>query len=143
MTTIYQMFSPTAKCDYQFKFDENGVIVGFEIMGVNTFTAEFTQKLFAGVPATVKALKKWADDNKRTLVEIKPDLSFTAFWNKYAYKIGKMHKAEEYWNKLSEKNKNLAMNYIDRLDSHLAIKGTAKPYPTSYLNGQYWLVSLK
>lgn len=143
MTTTYQMYSPMAKCDYQFKFDENGVIVGFEIMGVNKFSEEKTQELFSGVPKTIAQLKDFAKRNKRELVEIKPDLSFTAFWNKYGYKVGKLKQTEDLWNKLSEKNKNMAMDYIDKQKAHLAVKGTATPYASSYLNGQYWLASLK
>lgn len=131
------MTSPKSNTDYQFKFDTQGRIVGFEIMADNTFTDEHTRELFSKVPPTVGALKQFALKNKIALTEIKQDLSFDAFWKKYNNTNGSKKKAEPIWNKLSEKNKNLAMNYADKYKQSLG--NTTQAYATTYLNGQYWI----
>jgi len=133
---VFQMTSPKNGVDYQFKFDTGGRIVGFEIMGENTFSDEHTRDLFAKVPPTVGALKQFALKNKIALTEIKPDLSFQTFWDRYG-KLGSRPKAEKPWEKLSEKNKNLAMNYIPKYIQSLG--STSQAYASTYLNGQYWI----
>ncbi|MCE9538713.1 MAG: hypothetical protein K8R85_05800 [Bacteroidetes bacterium] len=133
----FQMHSRAHNIDYQFKFDNGGRIVGFEIMGENTFTGEHTSNLFSKVPETVGLLKQFALKNKIELTEIKPDLSFDTFWKKYNNTNGSRKKTEPIWNRLSEKNKNLAINYIDRYRQSLG--NTAQAYASTYLNGEYWI----
>lgn len=133
----FQMTSPKSTVDYQFKFDTQGRIVGFEIMAENTFTDEHTRDLFARVPTTVGLLKQFAQKNKIILTEIKPDLSFETFWKKYGNTNGSKTRTVPIWDKLSEKNKNLAINYIDKYKQSLGT--TTQAYAATYLNGQYWV----
>lgn len=131
------MESPVHGCDYQFKFDDNKRIVGFEIMGDNTLTPEHTRMLFARVFDTVKELMDYAQKHKVKVYEIKPDLSFDMFWKRYNNINGSKPKATVIWNKLSDKQKNLAMSYIDKYKQSLG--STTQAYATTYLNGQYWI----
>lgn len=131
------MTSKVNNTDYQFKFDTQGRIIGFEIMAENTFTDEHTRDLFSKVPVTVGLLKQFAQKNKIILTEIKPDLSFNTFWKKYSNTDGSKIKAARNWDKLSEKNKNLALTYIDKYKQSLGT--TSQAYATTYLNGQYWV----
>lgn len=133
----FQMSSPKVAVDYQFKFDSNERIVGFEILGENLFTDEQTAKLFAKVTLTVDELKKFAAHHKIQLIEIKPDLSFDTFWKKYGYTAGSKIKAQAIWEKLSEKNKNLAITYVQKYKQSLG--STSQANATTFLNGQYWI----
>lgn len=133
----FQMESPRHGCDYQFKFDTSGRIVGFEILGENTLSSEQTRELFSRVFETVAQLKQFAHKHKIKLIEIKPDISFEAFWKKYAFTNGSKIKAAATWNKLSEKNKNLAITHIDKYKQSLG--STAQANGLTYLNGQYWI----
>lgn len=72
------------------------------------------------------------------VIEVAPDLSFAAFYNAYAYKVGKKVMAENAWKRLSQEDKAAAINYLPRYNSHLRQTGAAKAYPSSYLNNKYW-----
>ena len=133
----FQMHSRVFNIDYQFKFDTGGRIIGFEIMGENTFSDEHTKDLFARVPSTVGHLKQFAQKNKIELTEIVPDLSFDTFWKRYDNTNGSKIKAKVIWDKLSEKNKNQALNYITKYKQSLG--STTQAYATTYLNQQYWV----
>lgn len=134
---IFQMESPTHNCDYQFKYDSNGRIIGFEILGENKFSSQQTRDLFAKVFETVGDLKQFAQRNKIALIEIREDLSFEAFWKQYDNSGGSKKNAEAKWSKLSEKNKSLAIGYIKKYKQSLGT--TTQAYATTYLNGQYWI----
>lgn len=135
--TIFQMTSVKNNIDYQFKFDTQGRIIGFELMAENTFTDDHTHDLFGRVPLTIVALKQFAQKNKIILTEIKPDLSFDTFWKRYDNTNGSKIRASAIWEKLSEKNKNQAINYISKYKQLLGT--TTQAYATTYLNQQYWI----
>lgn len=67
------------------------------------------------------------------------DLRFEIFWNTYSYKVGKIPTAQKAWGKLSDGEKIEALLYISKLKDKKKIEGTALPYPSTYLNGKYWL----
>lgn len=131
------MTSPKMAVDYQFKYDTNGRIVGFEILGENTFSSEQTIALFSKVPETIGQLKQFALKHKIQLTEILPDVTFDTFWKKYGNIDGSKIKAKAVWEKLSEKNKMLALNFIPKYKQSLG--ATTQAYATTYLNGQYWI----
>lgn len=136
MITI-QIKSTIMDCDLQFKFDTQERIVGFEIMGENTLSEEKASYFLANIPQTVKQLKDHCNNRKIEFTEIKPDLSFDVFWKRYGNTSGSRVKTEPIWNKLSEKDKNLAMNYISKYKQSLG--QTTQAYAATYLNGKYWI----
>jgi hypothetical protein len=133
----FQMTSPKKAVDYQFKYDTQGRIVGFEILGENVFSSEETIALFSKVPETVGQLKQFALKHKIQLTEIIPDVTFDMFWKKYSNTAGSKVKAQLAWEKLSEKNKMLALTYINKYKQSLG--ATTQAYATTYINGQYWI----
>ncbi len=83
-----------------------------------------------------------AIENKRLdfdYMEIPKDLSFAYFWNTYDYKKGKIPMTQKAWSKLTDAEKIEAIIYIPKLKEQKRIDGTAMPYPSSYLNGKYWM----
>lgn len=134
------MHSQKYDCDYQFKYDSNGRIMGFEILGeVNKFSSEHTSKLFQNVPDTVGDLKQYARKINMPLIEVKQDLSFEVFWNQYNYKEGgSKKKTEAVWNRMSEKDKTMAINHLPRYERHLILTNVSKAYAITYLNQKRW-----
>ncbi len=72
---------------------------------------------------------------KMKVTETKTDISFNAFWNEYAYKVGNKGKAEKLYNKLSETEKILAIGSIKEYNKYLSRKASIERlYPETYLN---------
>jgi len=136
MITI-QIQSVVLECDLQFKFDTQGRIVGFEILGENTLSGERLTNFLANIPQTIGQLKQHCLSKKIDMTEIKADLSFETFWEKYNNKLGSKVRTEPIWNKLSERDKNLAMNYIQKYKQSLG--ATTQAYAQTYLTGKYWI----
>jgi len=135
---IYQVYSSKAQCDIQLKYGENGRLLGVELMQDEVIVSEQDRvNLFANAPSSIGILKQIAVKNKLSMVEIKPDLSFDTFWKQYGNTNGSKIKAAQIWEKLSEKNKNLAINYIHKYK--LSLGATTQAYATTYLNQQYWI----
>lgn len=124
----------------QFEFCDNERCVGFRILTDALMLPEVDRiALFYRVPGTVVALKEYCAKNKIEVAEVLPDISFTAFWNKYDYKDGGSKKmAEKLWTKLSDGERTKAMNYIVRYKQHCANKMVAQAYATTYLNQCYY-----
>jgi hypothetical protein len=67
------------------------------------------------------------------------DLSFSVFWNAYAYKVGGIPNAQKQWNLLSDAEKLEALIYIPKYKQKKKIETTALLYPERYLKGKVWL----
>jgi hypothetical protein len=134
----YQVYSNKAECDIQIKYGENGRLLGIEFLISEMIICEEDRRaIFYNAPSTIGVLKQLAIKNKWILTEIKPDLNFDTFWKKYGNTGGSKVTAKKLWEKLSEKNKNLAMEYINKYKQSLG--STTQAYATTYLNQQYWI----
>jgi hypothetical protein len=136
MITI-QIESVKLNCEIQFEFDIQGRIIGFKILGENLLSGAELTNFLAKLPQSIGILKEDCVARKIPMTEIKADLSFDTFWKKYGNIDGSKIKAKACWDKLSDKNKNLALNYINRYKQSLG--STTQAYATTYLNGQYWI----
>ncbi len=135
----YQMHSKKYNVDYQFKFDDAGMIAGLEIMDGGVISVEARKDIFANVKGTVMELREFCTKHKIELIEVKQDLSFMAFWNKYAYKEGSKMECEDVWRKLSDSDKTQALAYVQRYNQSLQVNNVAKVYPVRYLKKKYWV----
>lgn len=134
----YQVFSNKMGCDLLLHYDSNDRLKGIEVLVETIITDEQTRvNVFANAPSTVAQLIQLAQKYKWTLTEIKPDLSFEAFWKAYGNTSGSKIKAEKIWDKMSEGNRNHAINYTKKYKQSLGT--TTQAYATTYLNGQYWV----
>lgn len=135
----FQLHSDVLECDLSFKFDLNGRITGFEILGENNMGGEQLTNFLANLPQSVGQLKQYCIKKKIELIEIKPDLTFETFWIKYNYKDGaSKKKTEVIWDKMSQKDKAAALNFIPKYEQRLIRQGVAKMYATTYLNQKRW-----
>ncbi len=122
----------------QLKYDFNSRLIGIEILADTISCDEQTRiNIFKDSPSTVGSLKQLAQKSKLLLTEIKPDLSFETFWKRYNNTLGSKTRTEPIWNRLSERNKNLAIGYIEKYKQTLG--NTTQAYAATYLNGQYWI----
>ena len=132
----FQLYSTTLQSDVQLTYDNNGRIKGLLLLAETITVDEQTRvNWFASVPSTVGQMKALATKNKMTVIEIKPDLIFQTFWDRFG-KLGSKKKAETAWDKLNDKKKNQALNYISKYLQSLGT--TSQAYASTYLNGEYW-----
>lgn len=116
---------------------ENGIIKQFT--NEAKMTVPQLKWLADHFPVAEKMLIKMARQYGWQLREVQQDLSFEAFWNRYAYKVGNKKRAERLWNKLSEANKIKALNYLSYYDGFLLNNPSInKLYPETYLNQERW-----
>lgn len=94
-----------------------------------------------GMQVHASALQTDADKRKskirvREEKEKELNISFDQFWSLYDHKKGRL-KAEQKWNKLTDKERELAMKAIP-----VYIKSTPdrqyRKHPATYLNGKHW-----
>lgn len=117
-----------------FKFNLNGMLIGFEINA--TLSDGQYDYFFKNLPMKVEILTVSWKKNSNTLKisEVPLDLSFDAFWTKYAYKVGDKKKAEKLWSKLNDADRSLALNNIDKYSRFAFERNIDKVYPERYLS---------
>ncbi|MCT4181623.1 hypothetical protein BAS06_09345 [Elizabethkingia miricola] len=123
-------------------YDTFGVLVKLEFSG-ERWKEETIDWIFKPGRIPLTESDMWTRIENKTLefnyMEIPTDLSFSNFWNLYAYKKGKIPGAQRYWERLTDAEKIEALLYIPKLHIQKKADGTAMPYPQSYISGKYWL----
>ncbi len=81
-----------------------------------------------------------AKKNKVAITEIKRDITFDLFWDKYNDKArsGKQE-AVQVWNKLTQKEQLEAFDFITTYFNTVKLNNVAKLYAASYLNKKRWI----
>lgn len=142
-TSTYNVKSRQDGFVWQFKYHLNGALYSFKVLD-SQLSPKQAHWLFATgkFPVTEDIMKKeWMKKlNANFVIEVgEPDLSFDAFWNAYAHKIGKKKMAENSWNKLSKADKIKALMAIKDYNRYLSRKpGIEKAHATTYLNQEYY-----
>ncbi len=95
---------------------------------------------FNNMPLTETQLTvKWAKSSKTLkVIEVPLDLSFEAFYNRYAYKVGEKKKCIKLWNELNPEKRTKALIMIPKYFRWLEHTNTAKVYPERYLSKEYY-----
>lgn len=116
-----------------FSFDLNGFLIAFKTdLNMNDATVDYFKKQF---PFKLSELDHYKQSNLFKVDELEQDLSFNAFWNTYARKVGNKSRAEKLWKGLKDTQKAKALNYIKTYDNHLIMnQGITKLYPETYLS---------
>ena len=142
MRTEYVALHKQSDKKFYMKFDGLGVLQSISLEG-ERWTVEQVEWIFKSVrvPKTdVDCLNFMGrNDLDFQYVEIPKDLSFEYFWKTYGYKRGKIPMAQRAWKALSDAEKIEALLLIPKFKNQKAIDKTAMPYPSTYLNGKYWL----
>ncbi len=125
-----------------YSYDIFGVLVKMEFSG-ERWKEETIDWIFKPGRIPLTESDMWSRIENKTLefnyMEIPTDLSFSNFWNLFAYKKGKIPGAQRYWERLTDAEKIEALLYIPKLHTQKKADGTAMPYPQSYISGKYWL----
>lgn len=66
------------------------------------------------------------------------DVTFDAFWNEYAYKVGNKSRVMKKWNALKEPERLLAIGAIPRYKRFADSKKIERVYPETYIDQRRW-----
>jgi hypothetical protein len=127
-------------------YDSEGLLELVRVAPRNTETPyadrmAATEWLLANVPVAQEQLPTFVSRLKGhgEVKEIPADLTFSAFWEKYAYKVGKKARAEKLWSQLTETEKGAAMLCVPRYEMWLLQhQGIQKLYPETFLAQRRW-----
>jgi len=75
--------------------------------------------------------------NKNKNIDINVNIDFEIFWNEYDKKIGDKKKLKAKWNKLTDEERQDAMNYLDLYKQSAPDKQFRKN-PETFLNNKSW-----
>lgn len=133
----YSLTSKLFTGEILFKYDLSTDLVYFENKA--QMSDEQKKYLLEHMPLTLTHLKKMALKDTITINEIPEDLTFERFYNKYNYKVGSKKRAESIWKGLSNTDKYLCLQAIDRYNSFLnKKKNMERAYPETFLNQRRW-----
>lgn len=134
----YQLTSDAITGFVDFFFDDMGYLVKFDIS-----QAELSQEqqifILKKLPREIEELQNVIGKSPSAkLTEIKFEVTFEAFWNKYDDKqMSSRKKTLLKWNKMSDTDRLKAFNFISLYFSGIA-PGTRKKYAETYLNAELW-----
>ena len=142
-TSTYTVKHKKANILWVFKYDLNGHLRSFKVddkpLSKSQIKFLFLEQKFPVKEAEMKEVWMNAKKSEFEIIVGEPDLSFEAFWNAYANKIGKKKMAENTWNKLSKANRIKALVGIKRYENNLRLTpGVQKAHPSTYLNQEYY-----
>lgn len=123
--------------EIEFGYCAEGYLVYYENRGA----LDPTQRawLLTNMPMHLNALEQLKKKSKTiTLTQVKQQISFDDFWNRYDHKaVSSKKKALTAWNRMPKAEQIKAYNYIGRYLQSLP-GGVAKKYAETYLNQELW-----
>lgn len=124
----------TGTGEITFKFDINGNLVHFNYEG-EILTNDQFKWLFDRFPIKESGIRHFESNKNLQVTKGEPNVSFDAFWNTYANKVGKRKMAENTWNRMSKADKIQVFINIPRYKNYLKYYPNQQMmYPTTYLN---------
>jgi hypothetical protein len=76
-------------------------------------------------------------ENRTITINENINIDFEWFWNEYDKKVGEKQKLKKKWNKLSDEERQNAMNYLDLYKEAVPDKQFRKN-PETFLNNKSW-----
>lgn len=121
------------------EFNEEGYLIKYELTP-GTFDEKAYDLFFSNFPININWINTWKQQKFKNLeiTELKQDLSFETFYNRYNHKVSKRSKAEHVWNRMADTEKAKALAYIAKYDKFLSESKVNKKYPETYLNSEMW-----
>src|ERR1035437_1617256 len=132
---IFQLTSIAWAGYIEFVFNDLDLLDSWQ----NNATLSQAQQVFLlkNMPRELIELDKLKTPNV-TITEIKEEISFDQFWDKYDDKINSSRKkAEQKWNRMNRSDRFKAYRFIPRYFSNIPT-GTRKKYAETYLNAELW-----
>jgi len=112
---------------------EDGYLRRFTVEG--NLTLNEIDFLKNEIPWLEVGLDRFQSITRGKVARIETDLSFGAFWDTYAYKVGNKLRTEKLWEKLSDVEKARVLKSIKIYDQFLDLKkNQEKAYPETYIS---------
>jgi len=139
---VYTMSSPAFPGEVVFKFDQSGLMVGYDITGAN-LNEQQKKWLLIDRPRTLNELKELLKQSRTAHLtqrkDYKENVLFDDFWNAYDYKaLSSKIKTKRLWDKMKQVDRDRAYNFIGKYDRMINKESIAKKYATTYLNDRLW-----
>ncbi len=134
----YQLTSDSFIGAVDFYFNDLGLLESHSIK-----EAELSEKqqiwLLRHLPREIQELTDLNKDNPQLKVtEIKEEVTFLMFWNRYDEKLlSSKKKTEAKWNKMTKTNQLKAYQFVPTYFNNIPA-GTRKKYAEMYLNAEMW-----
>lgn len=130
--TNYLITHKKTKATLLFTYDLKGFLIAFKCnFSMDEAKVKYIKKT---LPMRVAEVTNYKADGF-LVQELKQDISFNAFWNAYAHKVGNKSRAEKLWNALTDIEKAKALNYISVYNNFLIEnQGIQRLYPETYLS---------
>jgi hypothetical protein len=137
MIKMYQFYSAPLATSVTVSYDD-GMLKSVEAESPNFSIVEKAEAKYH-MFMTEEGFVAAANKSGIKLIEIKRDITFEMFWDKYNYKTSGKEEAKKAWTKLSKSNQTAAYDYISVYESILKQNPVAKQYGSSYLNAKRWI----
>jgi len=134
---IYHITSTSWAGYIEIEFNELNLMTRTDI--TNADLSEKQQLWFLRkMPRELIELQNVIDKSTAKITEVKQEVTFDLFWNRYDEKIrSSKKKALTTWNRLRKDDQVKAFNYIKKYEGSMA-PGVAKKYAETYLNAELW-----
>jgi hypothetical protein len=134
----YQLTSESFKGAVDIYFNDNGLLSEF-----STKEAELSENqqiwILKKMPRELGELQNLIGDSKTAkLIEVRQEVTFELFWNKYDDKaLSSKKRTLVKWNKMSQAERIKAYNFINKYFQRIP-GGTRKKFAETYLNAELW-----
>ncbi len=134
----YSLTSTAFEGEVIFTFNDAGLLEMFDSSG-----AQLSEKqqifMLKELPRELCEVKRVIEGSASAkLTEIKQEVTFDMFWNRYDEKIKSSKKKSLLkWNRMSKTDQAKAFYYISKYEMNIP-QGVPKKYAESYLNAELW-----
>lgn len=134
---IYQVHSTTFGADVQLTFNQNGILIGYQVIGEELATVPSGTNIRLSV-LEIEFLALMKTHNMK-VTEVDRKITFDMFWNRYAHKVDKKEALAK-WNSLSKDDQIEAFDHIPIYEAMLKRSPYArnKVDPLRYLKKERW-----
>ncbi len=136
--SLYSLTSTAFDGEVLFEFNDAGILQKFD-----TSAAQLSEQqqlwILKKMPKHLAHVKMILGDSETaTLTELKQDVTFEMFWNRYNEKVrSSKKKAERIWNRLTKTNQVKAFRGIQTYERNIP-GGVLKKYAETYLGAELW-----
>jgi len=134
----YLLTSTAFTGEVEFTFNDLGMLGSFDASRAD-LSAVQQLWILKQMPEQLSEVQRVLGDSKTaTLTEVKEELTFDQFWNRYDEKLrSSRKKAQARWNRMNESEQLKAYRYITRYEQSIPA-GVMKKYAETYLNSELW-----
>lgn len=136
--TKYSLTSTAFAGEVIFEFNELGFLTKYDASGAD-LSPQQQMWLLRERPDHIDDIKRVLGNSKTaSITEIREDVTFQMFWDRYNDKLRSSRKrAETKWKRMSQTDRNKAYYFISKYE--LTLTGNReKKYAETYLNAEQW-----